>query len=149
MLSSSNSFAGSKPYRKSVISAARCLISRSRIWKIQALWLIISYNFQVASCRLFEVNIWMWRYGRVFPRKICCSIVYKKQDRRGLKPWSTEHWRPFQGRRNTLYGRSVYDIVYDIVWYCYFVFDIVYSTILYTIWYEISYAISYTISYTI
>jgi hypothetical protein len=22
------------------------------------------------SCRLFEVNIWMWRYGRAFPRKI-------------------------------------------------------------------------------
>ena len=43
--------------------------------------------------RLFEFNIWMWRYGRAFPRKIsgrmrkrCCGIGYKKQDGRGLKP---------------------------------------------------------------
>jgi hypothetical protein len=27
-------------------------------------------NSRTGSSGLFEVNIWMWRYGRVFPRKI-------------------------------------------------------------------------------
>ena len=30
--------------------------------------------------RLFEVNIWMWRYGRAFPRKV--SVKYAEEMRR-------------------------------------------------------------------
>jgi hypothetical protein len=32
--------------------------------------------------RLFEVNIWMWRYGRVFPRKISVMDVEEMQQAR-------------------------------------------------------------------
>ena len=38
--------------------------------------------------RLFEVNIWMWRYGRAFPRKISVEDAEEMRLKRGkgLKP---------------------------------------------------------------
>jgi hypothetical protein len=39
----------------------------------------ISRQDSGTGSRLFEVNIWMWRYGRSFPRKVCGGSAFENQ----------------------------------------------------------------------
>jgi hypothetical protein len=105
------------------------------------------------SC-LFEVNIWMWRYGRAFPRKISVRDA-EEMLRSRVSESSLE--APSLGCCRTATGINwlvfvvydiVYYIVYDIVLHIVYdvvcTYDIVYDN---TIWNIISYTMSYTMSY--